>query len=266
MRLDKDYLTELELLPIFEWRGMARRAQGVLAAPQATRGASAAGMAGAAPARAVPTPIPPQAPVTTSPADPARALRINSLDWPRLAGDAANCQACGLCQQRQQVVVGVGATNAPWLFIGEAPGTEEDQGGEPFVGPSGKLLDAMLTAAGLQRGREVYITNVVKCRPPGNRTPTVDEAAACAPYLDRQIDLIKPKIIVALGKSAITRLTGTDAPMASLRGQLFRYRGIPVVATYHPSYLLHKLPEKLKAWEDLVFAKREFGKVVAPDT
>jgi uracil-DNA glycosylase len=133
---------------------------------------------------------------------------------------------------------------------------DEDQQGEPFVGQAGKLLDAMLNAAGLARGREVYIANVVKCRPPGNRTPTVDEAAACAPFLDRQIDLIKPKLIVALGKTAVTRLTGSDESMASLRGKALAYRSIPVVATYHPACLLRNLPEKLKACEDLIFARQ----------
>ena len=127
----------------------------------------------------------------------------------------------------------------------------------------GKLLDAMLTAAGLQRGREVYIANVVKCRPPGNRTPTLAEAAACAPLLDRQIDLIRPKLIVALGKSAVIRLTGSDASMASMRGTVHSYRGIAVVATYHPAYLLRSLTEKLKAWEDMLLAKREMQKQVA---
>lgn len=153
-------------------------------------------------------------------------------------------------------MLGVGAPNAPWLFVGEGPGAEEDDQGEPFVGQAGKLLDAMLTAAGLQRGREVYIANVVKCRPPGNRNPSPEETLACAPLLDRQIDLIQPKLIVALGKIALTRLTGSDASMASMRGKLHAYRGIPVIATYHPAYLLRNLPDKLKAWEDLMMAKK----------
>jgi DNA polymerase len=155
----------------------------------------------------------------------------------------------------------VGNRAGPWLFIGEGPGAEEDQSGEPFVGQAGKLLDAMLAASGLQRGREVYIANVVKCRPPGNRTPQPEEAAACAPYLDRQIALIQPKIIVALGKTAISRLTGADTAMAALRGRELSYQGIPVVATYHPAYLLRNLPEKLKAWEDLQFARSVFARV-----
>ena len=193
---------------------------------------------------------------TSLPPNPERIAHIATLDWDGLTIEAAACGACKLCKQRKQAVLGVGAQNAPWLFVGEGPGAEEDDQGEPFVGPAGKLLDAMLAAAGLQRGREVYIANVVKCRPPGNRNPSVDEALACAPLLDRQIDLIQPKIIVALGKIALNRLTGSDASMASMRGKLHAYRGIRVVATYHPAYLLRSLPDKLKAWEDLMLAKK----------
>jgi DNA polymerase len=184
------------------------------------------------------------------------AARIATMNWDELKTAAAGCRACVLCKQRKQAVFGVGATDAPWLFVGEGPGADEDQQGEPFVGQAGKLLDAMLAAAGLQRGREVYIANVVKCRPPGNRTPSLDEGQACAPFLDRQIDLIKPRLIVALGKTAATRLTASEASMASLRGKRHEYRGIPVVATYHPAYLLRNLPDKVKAWEDLLFARR----------
>ncbi len=277
MRADKDYLMEMELWPYFEMRRHAKGAEAIVptqpAVPLIMPANPVATVVTVAPAPVSATATAPAThsrqsviakvkPVAVLPIDPARGSRIGGLAWAELARDAMDCQACGLCQQRQQAVFGVGATDAPWLFIGEGPGAEEDQTGEPFVGQAGKLLDAMLTAAGLQRGRDVYIANVVKCRPPGNRTPTLDEAAACAPYLDRQIDLIRPKIIVALGKTAITRLTGTDATMASLRGQVFQYRGIPVVATYHPSYLLRNLPEKLKAWEDLLFAKGEFNKAV----
>jgi DNA polymerase len=180
----------------------------------------------------------------------------SAATWDELRIQVAECRACGLCKQRKQAVFGVGHPTAPWLFVGEGPGADEDELGDPFVGQAGKLLDAMLAAIGCERGREVYIANVVKCRPPGNRTPTAEEAAACAPYLDRQIELIGPQLIVALGKSAATRLTGTEASLASLRGRVHRYRDIPVVVTYHPAYLLRSLPEKAKAWEDLVFARR----------
>jgi DNA polymerase len=188
--------------------------------------------------------------------DEGRAAAIAAADWPELRVMAAACRACGLCQQRKQAVFGVGSETAPWLFVGEGPGADEDEQGDPFVGQAGKLLDSMLAAIGCRRGREVYIANVVKCRPPGNRTPTPEEALACAPFLDRQIELIAPKLIVALGKSAALRLLGTEASLASLRGQVHRYRGTPVVVTYHPAYLLRSLPEKAKAWEDLLFARR----------
>ncbi|MEO7743573.1 MAG: uracil-DNA glycosylase [Usitatibacter sp.] len=181
---------------------------------------------------------------------------VESASWQELRALAAGCRACGLCQQRKQAVFGVGSEVAPWLFIGEGPGADEDEQGDPFVGPSGRLLDSMLAAVGCKRGREVYIANVVKCRPPANRTPTHEEASACAPFLDRQIALLQPKVIVALGKTAATRLLATEASLASLRGRVHRYRGIAVVVTYHPSYLLRTLADKAKAWEDLLFARR----------
>jgi len=187
---------------------------------------------------------------------PRAAQVVSGATLEQLRTLVSDCRLCTLCKQRKQAVLGVGAENAPWLFVGEGPGADEDELGEPFVGQAGKLLDSMLAAIGCRRGREVYIANVVKCRPPGNRTPTHEEAAACAPYLDRQIELIAPKLIVALGKTAATRLLGTEASLASLRGKVHRYRGTPVVVTYHPAYLLRSLPEKAKAWEDLVFARR----------
>ena len=180
----------------------------------------------------------------------------STATWDELRIQVAECRACDLCKQRKQAVLGVGHPTAPWLFVGEGPGADEDELGEPFVGQAGKLLDSMLAAIGCERGREVYIANVVKCRPPGNRTPTHEEAAACAPFLDRQVELIGPRLIVALGKTAATRLLGTEASLASLRGKVHRYRDIPVIVTYHPAYLLRSLPEKAKAWEDLVFARR----------
>ena len=181
---------------------------------------------------------------------------IAQADWAQLRTLVTDCRACGLCAQRKQAVFGVGAQDAPWLFVGEGPGADEDAQGDPFVGQAGKLLDSMLAAIGCQRGREVYIANVVKCRPPGNRTPTSDEAAACAPFLDRQIELVAPKLIVALGKTAATRLLGTEASLASLRGRVHRYKDIPLVVTYHPAYLLRTLPDKARAWEDLLLARR----------
>ena len=182
--------------------------------------------------------------------------RVSAMDWDALEAAVRACVACGLCKQRKQAVFGVGHRAAPWLFVGEGPGAEEDAQGEPFVGQAGRLLDGMLAAIGLARGREVYIANVVKCRPPGNRTPLPDEAAACAPFLDRQIELIRPKLIVAMGKTAALRFLDTEASLASLRGRLHRYRDTPLVVTYHPAYLLRNLPDKAKAWEDLLYARR----------
>ena len=251
---------ELELLETFQLQGcLPAQATAEVAPKNATKDARVTTIRSPAPEQKFNKP----AVTAPMPIDPARVARIASMDWAALKAESASCTACGLCKQRKQAVFGVGPPTAPWLFVGEGPGAEEDQEGEPFVGPSGKLLDAMLAAIGLQRGREVYIANVVKCRPPGNRTPTVDEAAACAPLLDRQIDLIQPKLIVALGKTAVMRLTGSDASMASMRGTLHEYRGIAMVATYHPSYLLRSLTEKLKAWEDMVFAKREMARLLA---
>jgi len=198
---------------------------------------------------------------TAQTATPPQSIDVSSLDWAALRAAVTACTACGLCKQRKQAVFGVGNEAAPWLFVGEGPGADEDEQGEPFVGQAGKLLDSMLAALGLKRGREAYIANVVKCRPPGNRTPTPEEAAACAPFLDRQIDLIAPKLIVALGKTAAMRLLRTEASLGSLRGQVHRYRGTPLVVTYHPAYLLRNLPDKSKAWEDLLFARRELRRI-----
>ncbi|HXS52968.1 MAG TPA: uracil-DNA glycosylase [Usitatibacter sp.] len=181
---------------------------------------------------------------------------VASMGWTELREAVRTCAACVLCRQRKQAVFGVGSESGPWLFIGEGPGADEDEQGDPFVGQAGKLLDAMLAAIGIARGREAYIANVVKCRPPGNRTPTPEEAAACAPFLDRQVELIRPRLIVALGKTAAIRLLATEASLASLRGRVHSYRGTPLVVTYHPAYLLRNLPDKAKAWEDLLFARR----------
>jgi DNA polymerase len=236
--MDARALKELGLLEVVRWYGL----EGVLAQAEA-----------AAPADAVTLAEP--APAGFGPGAGARSSAA-AASWEELRSLVAECNACGLCKQRKQAVFGVGAQSGPWLFVGEGPGADEDEQGEPFVGQAGKLLDNMLAAIGCRRGRDTYIANVVKCRPPGNRTPTAEEAAACAPFLDRQIDLVAPKLIVALGKSAALRLLGTDAALASLRGKVHRYRGIPVVVTYHPAYLLRSLPEKAKAWEDLLFARR----------
>jgi DNA polymerase len=184
-----------------------------------------------------------------------RLARIATLDWDRFAADVEACTACGLCRTRHRTVPGVGDPAADWLFVGEAPGAEEDARGEPFVGQAGRLLDNMLAALSMARGSNVYIANVLKCRPPNNRTPEPREVDACRPYLERQIALLQPKLIVALGKSAASLLLRTDATIASLRGRVHRYGGVPLIVTYHPAYLLRNLPDKAKAWEDLLLAK-----------
>jgi len=203
-----------------------------------------------------PTDQPPVAQVAPVASTPVATGAVDTLNWPELAERVAACTACPLCEQRKQAVLGVGDLNPDWLFVGEGPGAEEDARGEPFVGQAGKLLDNMLAALDLVRGSKVYIGNAVKCRPPGNRTPEAGEMAACRPWLERQIALLKPKIIVLLGKAAVHSLLHDDKSLASLPGQRFEYQGIPVVVTYHPAYLLRNLPEKAKAWEDLLFARR----------
>jgi DNA polymerase len=177
-------------------------------------------------------------------------------DWESLATSVRDCRKCGLCAARKQAVLGVGDINADWLFVGEGPGVEEDQRGEPFVGQAGKLLDNMLAAIGLRRGNDVYIANAVKCRPPENRTPDAEEMAACRSFLERQIALIRPKLIVALGRPAAQTLLESEVKIAAARGRVHAYQGMPLVVTYHPAYLLRNLPDKAKAWEDLCHMRR----------
>lgn len=181
---------------------------------------------------------------------------IQRMDWQDLQTCVSACEACNLSGTRTQTVFGVGDPHADWLIVGEAPGAEEDRKGEPFVGQAGKLLDNMLAAIQLKRGDKVYIANVLKCRPPDNRDPHGEEVLQCDPFLKRQVELIQPKLILALGKFAAQSLLETDATIASLRGKLHRYQGVPVIVTYHPAYLLRNLPDKAKAWQDLCFAVR----------
>lgn len=177
------------------------------------------------------------------------------MDWSTLTDAILACNRCELAKTRTRAVPGVGDPHAEWLFIGEAPGANEDRQGEPFVGDAGKLLDAILAAIGLARGNNVFIANVLKSRPPGNRDPKPEEVATCLPFLERQIELIQPKLIVALGRFAAQSLLATDTPIGRLRGQVHRYRGVPLVVTYHPAYLLRNPLDKAKVWEDLVLAR-----------
>ena len=199
-------------------------------------------------------PVPSAPPVNGAVNGDDRRGAIMRMDWPQIKASVASCTACPLHARRNKTVFGVGDENADWLFVGEGPGADEDAQGEPFVGQAGKLLDSMLAAIKLKRGENVYIANVVKCRPPGNRNPEPAEALACEPYLHRQIELIKPKLIVALGKVAAVNLLAREASVASMRNKVHQYRGIPLIVTYHPAYLLRSLSEKAHAWEDLCFA------------
>lgn len=217
-------------------------------------------------------PQPPQPPPTraTAPAAVPRAVpdaipeaipgAVAGMDWPALREAVAACRACGLCQTRKQTVFGVGHLQAHWMVVGEAPGENEDLQGEPFVGAAGQLLDRMLAALQLSRQAEgpaeqrVYIANTLKCRPPRNRNPEPDELARCEPFLQRQIALVQPKIILAMGRFAVQSLLRSSEPIGRLRGRVHRYEGVPLVVTYHPAYLLRSLAEKARAWEDLCLA------------
>jgi len=183
----------------------------------------------------------------------------------RLKAEVAACVRCGLAKTRTQTVFGVGLEGAEWLVIGEAPGAEEDRRGEPFVGKAGQLLDAMLRAIGVQRGRNAFIANILKCRPPGNRDPKPDEVSACLPYLSRQIRLLQPRVVLAVGRIAAQNLLGTDAPLGRLRGRehVFGEFNTPLVVTYHPAYLLRTPADKRKAWDDLKFARAVFARRAA---
>lgn len=197
-----------------------------------------------------------------------QAQRIARLDWDALRETVAQCRACGLCESRKQTVFGVGSRQAHWMIVGEAPGEQEDLRGEPFVGPAGRLLDAMLRSIGLTRAeraaedaavplqpaQQAVIVNTLKCRPPRNRNPQPEELERCEPYLRRQIELVQPRMILAMGRFAVQSLLRTDEPIGRLRGRIHRYGRIPVVVTYHPAYLLRNLLDKSKAWQDLCLA------------
>jgi len=205
------------------------------------------------PAPAAPTPAAPM--VRAVPAARERIPGIAGMEWGALQQAVAACQACKLCEGRRNTVFGVGDPHPEWLVVGEAPGENEDLQGEPFVGQAGKLLDNMLGAMGMGRHDKVYIANVLKCRPPGNRNPEPDEIAQCEPFLRRQVELLRPRIILAMGRFAVQTLLGTTEPIGRLRGRVHRYNDVPVVVTYHPAYLLRNLPDKAKAWADLVLAQ-----------
>ncbi len=218
-----------------------------------TPSASASALTSVSPASSLPS-------TPTTPTE-AAGLAIASMDWSELRDTVAACTACKLCQGRTQTVFGVGHPQADWMVVGEAPGEQEDAQGEPFVGKSGQLLDNMLRALGISRdatgadrSRQAYIANSVKCRPPGNRNPAPDELAQCEPFLVRQIALLQPKIILAMGKFAVQSLLRSAEPIGKLRGRVHHYQGVPLIVTYHPAYLLRNLDEKARAWDDLCLA------------
>jgi DNA polymerase len=191
-----------------------------------------------------------------------RAEAIAAMDWTELEAAVAGCDACSLCRSRTRTVFGVGSRTAPWLIVGEAPGAEEDARGEPFVGQAGRLLDNMLAAVGRSRAADaaqpVFIANVLKCRPPGNRNPQPEEVAACEPFLRRQIELLQPRLVLVMGRFAAQSVLQTDAAISALRGRVHRLRvagsEVAAIVTYHPAYLLRNLADKAKVWADLCLA------------
>ncbi len=207
-------------------------------------------------------------PVPVAAPSRARPTGLAQMDWAALREVVSTCTACKLCTGRTQTVFGVGSTQAQWLVVGEAPGEQEDRQGQPFVGKSGQLLDNMLRAIGRTRhetqpdgseaapSHRVYIANTVKCRPPGNRNPEPEELVQCEPFLIRQIELLRPRIILAMGRFAVQSLLRSTEPIGRLRGRVHHYQGVPLIVTYHPAYLLRNPQDKSKAWDDLCLALR----------
>ncbi len=296
MRDDETFLSELELWPLVKIQRAAHGLPSLTATTPPARevnlkrsamppsAATANRLSTASPVAqdyarqtAVPNPAPPPAPPPARFApsvaaksvaepetvlDPNRAPKIAALDWLALQNQVSACADCGLCKQRKQAVFGSTVMKpATWMFVGDAPGAEDDAQGEPFLGEVGQLVDGMLRAAGLTRGDDVLMTNVIKCRPPGNRTPTAAEVATCLPYLQRQIALVQPKIIIAFGKIATQALTGSELPITQLRGAVHMVAGIPLIATFNPAFLLRNMPEKAKVWEDILLAKKTLAEL-----
>ena len=238
--------------------------------------ADASHTAEAAPKRLAAAPVPNRVAATVPTSAPgvvpiaADTSGIAQLDWPALRAAVAGCRACTLCETRTQTVFGVGHEQAHWMIVGEAPGENEDKQGEPFVGAAGRLLDRMLLALGLTRGeadaaRQVFIANTLKCRPPRNRNPEPEELARCQPFLLRQVELVQPRVILAMGRFAVQSLLDSDEPIGRLRGRVHTWRGRPLVVTYHPAYLLRNPPDKAKAWADLCLAAQAADAAAAAD-
>lgn len=256
-------LREIGLTPIWQARGVPGAVGDSTATKIAASEADIAVTITEPAVTAVATPAAvPETPSAELPVDGAagqlahhdRAATIANMSWDELTASIAKCTACKLCKTRTRTVPGVGDRSPLWMVIGEAPGEQEDKRGEPFVGKAGQLLDAMLAAVGKKRGDGVYIANVIKCRPPGNRNPEPDEIAACEPYLRRQIALAQPKLLLAAGKFSAQTLLNREDTVGAMRASGGNYESIPVVVTYHPSYLLRTPTEKAKAWDDLMKA------------
>ncbi len=271
MRWTERQRTMLGAMGITVWGPPALAAPAEIA--PAREPAAEAGLAPAASpraaARSTTPPVRATAPAASLHAAPVddrerRALEIAGLDWAALRDRVAACRACKLCEGRTQTVFGVGHPQAHWMIVGEAPGEHEDRQGEPFVGSAGQLLDRMLAALGLTRseaapGQQVYIVNTLKCRPPRNRNPEPDELALCSVFLQRQIALVQPRIILAMGRFAVQALLGSSDPIGRLRGQVHRYRDTPVIVTYHPAYLLRTPTDKARSWADLCLAAAQLA-------
>ncbi len=231
-----------------------RPASDVPPAPPVTEPVRSSRPAPVAPMSSVRPPVPVEAPLG------ARPTGIDTMDWPALRAAVAGCQACSLSQSRTQTVFGVGHIEADWMIVGEAPGEQEDKRGEPFVGRAGELLDRMLEAVGLTRAeapatQQVFIANVLKCRPPANRNPLPQEVAQCEPYLLRQMALVQPRVVLAMGRFAVQSLLKSSEPLGKLRGRVHQVQGVPVIVTYHPAYLLRSPADKALAWDDLCLAR-----------
>ena len=214
----------------------------------------------AVPAHTVPVPVPVRMAPSASARQRADAGAIATMGWPELRSEVAHCTACRLCEGRSNTVFGVGHEEAHWMVVGEAPGEQEDASGEPFVGKSGQLLDNMLAAVGLSRTQgppqqRVFIANALKCRPPKDRNPRPEEVEQCRPFLRRQVALVAPRIILAMGRFAVSALLASDAPIGRLRGRVHDFHGVPTVVTHHPVYLLCSPADKARAWDDLCLAR-----------
>ena len=291
MRWSEPQQAMLQAMGLRLWLPPAVAAAGL---PTTEPASGAAAAYAAAPGPAAPSPATATAPRPAQPASAAAAApqrpalplasaattAAATMDWPSLRSAVADCRACGLCDSRRQTVFGVGHLRAHCMVVGEAPGEQEDACGEPFVGESGQLLDRMLRALGLSRNpatapggpaqtpaeaplddpaHQVYIANTLKCRPPRNRNPSLQELATCQPFLQRQVALVQPRVILAMGRFAVQSLLGSDEPIGRLRGRLHSWHGVPLVVTYHPAYLLRQPADKAKAWDDLCLAASVLG-------